>query len=233
MNYEEEFKIFSGSINSAARSFYYHREVQSQIYRDYKKYKHYNDSPLFKGVDANAQFWNDYNLQSISYCIITLGRIFDKNKKSHSVRSLVSVAKESRLFTIEKLRERKIADSDNASEWIDAYLIDKTNFNGDDYYGFLRYIASAAILWKNNIKGVRNKFYAHQARLSPKTKKEILDKAQYDVVEEIISKLLTIEYIMFQAFHNGKKPDFNYKNETVRASASKDISNLLLRLSKD
>lgn len=233
MNYEEEFKIFSSNVNIAARSFYYHKEIQNQVFEDCKKYEYPQYSPLFQAIDANAQFWNDYKLQSILETIITLGRIFDKKKKSHGVKRLVKEIKDSGSFTKENLRKRKISESNNAESYIDAFMDNVSEFNINDYHSFLRYVVNTRKIYKVSVKGVRNKFYAHQDKLDIKQKEKILGKAQYGIIDDLISRLLTIEHILFDAYYNGKKPDLTYKNESVYRRVKDDVSKLLLRLSPD
>jgi len=72
--YEEEFKIFSSNVNQAARSFYYHREIEMQVYEDGIKHQellkgNFQDSKLFQAMQANAQFWNDYNYSVLVYSV--------------------------------------------------------------------------------------------------------------------------------------------------------------------
>jgi hypothetical protein len=184
---------------------------------------------MFQALNANAQFWNDYNYASLLYAIVTLGRIFDKNKKSHGIRRLTKIAKSSGLFTKKELRARKISGSENASEWIDAYMDNVSEISSKDYYQFLRYIVTTRKLWES-VKDVRNKLYAHQDVLSPEKKSRILEKATYDIFEQIISRLLTIEKVLWQAFNNGGKPDFEFVSLEISQRAKADISSLLSRL---
>lgn len=236
-DYEQEFQMFSSNINQAARSFYYHREIQWQVYEDGIKHQelpegYFQDSIMFQAMNANAQFWNDYKYSSLFYAIVTLGRIFDKNKNSHGIKRLVKVAKSSELFTKEKLRERKVSGSENAHEWIETYMQSVTDIAPEDYYHFLRHVVEAKKLW-NNVKDVRNKLYAHQDVISAEKRSAILEKATYDTIEQIIKRLLTLESILFEAHHNGKKPDFEYVNTRIHSGVKSDVSSLLSRLSHE
>ena len=54
-DYEKEFRIFSANINQAARSFYYHIEIDKQVYEDGIKYQgipngHFQDSKLYQAI---------------------------------------------------------------------------------------------------------------------------------------------------------------------------------------
>ncbi len=100
MTYENEFKIFSANIQRASRSFYYDREMQSQVYKDCQRQdnNYFQDSKLYQAMQRNAQFWNDYKYSSILCTIIVLGRVFDKNNSSHSIKRLIKLSKETTSF---------------------------------------------------------------------------------------------------------------------------------------
>lgn len=235
--FEREFNIFSSNINQAARSFYYHKEISRQVHEDGLRHKellggHFQDSRIFEAVNANAQFWNDHKKVTIMYTIVALGKVFDENKASHGVKRLINLASKSDGFTKEKLRARKIAGSTNSNEWIDAYMLDVVELETSDYRNFLRLAAQTRKLWKKNIKSLRNKIIAHQDVLSENKKMEILEKATYAVIENIIQKLLTVERIFFEAYHNGKKPDFDYVNSDIQSRVQSDVESLLARLSR-
>jgi hypothetical protein len=104
-----------------------------------------------------------------------------------------------------------------------------TEISPKEYYRFLRYIGATRKLW-DSVKDVRNKLYAHQDVLGAEKKSEILKKATYDIFEKIISRLLTIEKILWEAFHNGSTPDFEFANTKIFERAEADVSSLLSRL---
>jgi hypothetical protein len=104
-----------------------------------------------------------------------------------------------------------------------------TDINPEEYYRFLRHIVATRKLW-DKVKDVRNKLYAHQDVISSEKKSGILEKAKYDTFEKIILSLLTVEHILWEAFHNGRKPDFDYVNTEILERVKSDVSSLLSRL---
>lgn len=233
--YEQEFQIFATNIRSAARSFYYHRELMHQVYTDGLKHQqlpngYFQDSKMYQAMNSNSQFWETYNFSSIFHTILTLGRIFDKDPRSHSINRLSKLIKRSCIFSKEELRKRKISESDNANEWIDEYIDNVNEFSQEDYQSIFQYIAETLEHW-DCVKDVRNKLYAHQDVLGFDRKSEIREKATYDVIEKIIARLLTIEHILWEAFHNGRTPYFEYTNKEIFEKAKADVSSLLSRLS--
>lgn len=232
--YEKEFSIFCRNVNSAARSFYYHTGIQNKIYDDGVKHQnlpdgYFQNSPVFQAINENAQFWNDYKYSSILYVIITLGRVFDDSKKSHSIRRLIRVAKNSGLFTRKELRKRKIESSDNSHEWIDSYMSNVSEISTSDYYRFLRYNVDTLRMWKK-VKGIRNKIYAHEDVMTEEKRNKILKKGEYTILSNIINRLLIVENILCQSFHNGRKPDYSYINQGLHERVEKDMDLLLSKL---
>ncbi len=130
---------------------------------------------------------------------------------------------------MEKVKERKIKDFDNANKWIDDYMSDKQDIKQSDYFKFLRYIVETIKMWKQ-VKAVRNKIYAHQDVLNDKVRYEI-ENVGYSQIEEIIQRLFTLEHILLEAFYNGSAPDFNFRNTATKVRVQKEISSLLSRLS--
>lgn len=236
MSYEKEFEIFSANINQAARSFYYHQEIQRQVYEDGIKHEempqgHFQDSKLYQAMQANAKFWTDYKHSSIVFSVITLGKIFDKQSNSHKLKRLIETAENSGLFTKERLRERKIKGSSNALEWIDNYMQTTYALSHDDFARIRGFGCETRTKWEK-VKALRHKIYAHQEVMDDSKKAEIFEQSKYSAFEEIITRLLTIENIFQEAFDNGKVPDFEYKNLKVRESVARDVSSLLARLSQ-
>lgn len=229
-DYEDEFRIFSDNVNKSARSFYYHKEFNRQVLDDCRKQQngHYGKSILYKSISANTQFWNDYNFSSLHYTVVILGRIFDKNKNSHGLCRLFTISKQNlNAFTTEKLRERKITGLGNADEWIDDYMSDKADIDPSSY---LETFIKETISFWDEVKHVRNKFYAHQAVINANN--YILEEVKYEKYEKIINRLLTIEHVYWEAYNNGILPSLDYKNSDVHAQAKEEISNLLNRLAK-
>lgn len=234
MGYEKEFGIFSSNINQAARALYYHQEIQKQIYEDGVKHQnlpegYFQDSKMFQAMQANSQFWMDYKHSSIVFAIITLGRILDKNSNAHKIERLIKTARNSNLFNNDKLRERKIKGSDNANEWIEDYMKSTHELTDLDYNKITSFTEETRKRWED-VKDLRNKIYAHQEALDDNRKAEILEKSKYEVFEDIIDRLLTLEYIFWQAYHNGTAPDFDYKNQQIRKYIKDDVHSLLTRL---
>lgn len=231
MDYEQEYQIFLSNINLAARSFYYHVELNRQIYRDGKRYKYFQYSKIYQAVYANAQFWNDYKYSSVLTCIISLGRILDKPTNTHKVERLIEAAKKSGLFTNKKLRERKTKEIPNDPALVDSFMRTTHEFSSQDFKTLEDFIAQTRKKWEE-IKDLRNKIHAHQEVMNDDLRKKILQGATYRKIEEIIKRLLIVDRLLWEAFHNGRKPNFRrQQNKRVHNEVKRDVQSLLDKLS--
>lgn len=216
MTYEKEFEIFSTNVNAAARFFYYHSLIRQSA----------TDYPLYlEALNKNERFWKDYNYSSTLSFIIILGRVFDKPKNSHKIERLIAEAKKSGLFTNDELRKRKMKGSDNHAEWIDSYMQDAYELNDKDWEVMETFVSETRKLW-DDISDIRHKIFAHQQVLDDSKSLEITQKGKYDNIQTIIQRLLTFENVLWQAFHNGEKPDFEFINTRKENDAKKEIESL-------
>ena len=236
MTYEKEFDIFSNNVGKAALTFHYHREFNERVYEDSPK--QHNPQPnslqcskIFMGVDVNAGFWKAYSYSSIVCIIISLGRIFDDNKKSHGLCRMIKLAKKSNSFAKVKLRERVISKSKIPSDKIEDFMKRTHELSTDDFSDIEEYSKVTKEKW-DSIKDIRNKIFAHQDMMDDYKKEAIFQKCEYIVFEEIIDRLLTIENIFCEAYKKGSKPDFTYKDTYFRGMVSEDVSKLLLKLAE-
>jgi hypothetical protein len=236
MTYEQEFQVFQTNINFAARAFYYsmavdhlsslrnsyNRKVQNAITAGFNaKILDYN--PVLMGLNATPRFWLDYRYMCTLSFVMALGRIFDRNKKSHGLGSLFKAAKRSGAFTLASLRERK-TNLDNTKDW-SGYMSNAHELSKEDCKEIIKFTIMIRKKWKV-IKPIRNKILAHQEKLEEGKILEILKKGQYDRFEEIIQDLLTLENIFQGAFLNGTKPDYDFKNSWVKSEREEEVKRL-------
>tara|TARA_R110002095_G_scaffold190414_9_gene168115 strand:- start:168 stop:836 length:669 start_codon:yes stop_codon:yes gene_type:complete len=221
MSFEKEFLIFSGNISQAARAFYYHVLVDEQV-----KQERY----LLKGVQNTPQFWQDYRLSNLLCAVIILGRIFDKNGRTHSLKSLIKNAEKSEDFSLESLRERKGEGLKEISVSVDEYLSDVHILDQEDWAQINDFAQSIRVVWNSHFKDIRNKIFAHEEKLNGEQKSEYFKKAQYAKLEEIIEKLLTLENVLFHSYHNGARPGFSWENNLQKSLVNAEVKKVLKKL---
>ncbi len=228
-NFETEFDVFSNNVDRVARQFFYNRALNACL----------ND--IEKTGDQNSQFWRNVQFNFIQSTFLIFGNIFDKNNKSHSVARLIRFGRKTDFFekgrrkfqeNLKKLLQdfkREDAEYQDESELqarIDgAYLLQDSDWDTIE-----KEINRARVLWNDNLKGIRDKVMAHNDQLSEEERCDLLKQGKFTVIEEVIDILLTIKNVLFEARHNGKKPDIEYKDQQLRGNAQNDIDSLIASL---
>lgn len=226
MSYEKEFKIFSTNVEIAAMSFYYLVKIDTELIKSFEDLP--NEEPcstLYEAMNSNADFWQHHQHIAKLGFIITLGRIFDTTNNSYNSQRVLNMATNSDILSKPRIRERKIASSENAHTWIDQYIAEAHDFSSKDVNELTKYCSTIKHLWDKDLKDLRNKVYAHQDISKP-----VFNKVERDVSEDIINRLLTIRHILWEAYTNGKKPDFAFKDKSVQLRVKKDITSLLEKI---
>lgn len=222
LDYEKELIVFQNNLNNAIRAFYYDVALYERVKDNTKEICLLNETPWF---------WNDFRHYTVMSVFIVLGRIFDKDTRSHSIDRLEQAARTTDYFCKENLRLRKVSSSDNSSEWIDGYMEGVYELIDADFDRMGSFIEEIRTDW-NKLEKVRHKFFAHQDMFSDENvKKELLEKADNKLIESVIKKLLTVESILLEAGLNGKKPDYDYAPEQMRAIAKKELNKVIDLLS--
>lgn len=220
MTYEKEFEVFSTNINGASRAFYYHTIINEKAAKN---------EDMLRALNSAALFWDDYRYFSILSVIIILGRVFDKNKRSHRLKKLIEDARASKHFTKESLRERKLVDSGNHVEWLEGYIQNAHELGSGDFDEMEDFAKEITDLWEKMAK-IRKKIFAHQDIMDESRKTTIVQTGKYKAIEQIIQKLLTLEHVLEQASLNGKKPDYTYRDTSNREAAEEEIDDIFSTL---
>jgi hypothetical protein len=223
LDYKKEFLIFQSNVNRMARAYYY----DLAIYDAAK-----GNQQTVCVLNSNGWFWDDFRKYTVMSVFILLGCVFDKDERSHSITRLLEAAKSSTYFTKEELRLRKIACSENSSEWIDGYMKNVQDLSSDDFDQISNFIKMIEGDWEK-MKTVRHKFFAHQDVFTDENiKKQTLEAADNELIKSIIDRLLVVENILLEAGSNGRKPDFSFNPLQMVGIAKDEINKVINSLSK-
>ncbi len=77
---EDIFKVFERDVDVVSRVFQYYLSI-NKIPAE--------DEDVFDALNQHARFWLDYHRMCVQTVFITLGRIFDKSKKTHKIDNLL------------------------------------------------------------------------------------------------------------------------------------------------
>lgn len=217
MRYEKEFSIFSSNIKLAANSFEYYKTLLS----DYK-----NNKKVQEASNSHQNFWKNFEYSSFLVVIVTLGRIFDKDKESHSIYKLLNAIKNTDHFKKSSLKARLNATKHNCEGEIDSLIERSYELNDDDISELKKSVDEAEKLW-NGMRNIRNKILGHDDaetrsqiddiltniilgsddNETNSKKVEIIGTYNPDSMNKLISILLTIEHILNQSILNPTKPN--------------------------
>lgn len=210
-------------INYAARSFYYHLHLNESVL---------DGSIEFEAINKCARFWLDYRSMTLQTCFILLGKVFSnkhQGKSNYSIHEL-SNSLTVEYFSLEKLRERKMAGG-NYKDWIDDYIKNAHELSQKNIRDIKKKLRQAHREWED-IKGMRNKVFAHGEILSEEEKQLLFASVTRTKIEGIIQTLLNVMHVLQQAEINGQEPDFNYIDNRPNRTAELEVKALLDLMAK-
>jgi AbiU2 len=127
--FEHELSVFGSEVNEAIQSFYAEQTIHNLARRDRQAFEMFN---------RHAAFWNLTARALQSNALIALGRVFDKDLRSHSIFRLLRLASEHReIFSRAALEKRK---RPQAGQWTDEFMRSASIPREADLARLLRYV---------------------------------------------------------------------------------------------
>jgi hypothetical protein len=217
---EELYKEFQSELNIACRSFYAWKNINNVAAVD-KKVHH--------ALNRNKLSWNIilYSLQSTFF--ISIGRLFDLNRKAFSVHSFLREYIENiGQFSKNALRERRIKGSEaDKLPWLDEYIEKSYQPNKEDFLKLKGEVSKRQKQYESIYKPIRDKIFAHKELNGIKRVDELFKKAEIGEIQDLLCFLYQIKMIIFQLLYNGRLMnigDFTFNEEEF---VMKDIAGLL------
>ncbi|PVX26333.1 MAG: hypothetical protein CW716_06265 [Candidatus Bathyarchaeum sp.] len=203
----KELEVFRTESESAIQFFYSFLSIHA-VAGDHKKvYRLLNTAPLFWNTTLGA-------LQTSTF--IALGRVFDQNSR-HNVDRLIKIAQSNMgIFSKESLAGRKRRDSENADEWIDAYLRDVYVPNAEDFRRLRRHIAKRRKIYESNYRDIRHKIFAHKVISAKEEEHVLFGKTNIREMQKFLIFLRRLHEALWQLYHNGRKPTLQPARYSVK-----------------
>lgn len=201
MTPEEKFELeltqFRADTSVAIRCFY--------IWLAFNDYTNAS-KPALGIVNRTPLFWRT-NLASLqANLFIALGRIFDKDPRSHSLARLLDLAvMNPQIFSRESLAKRKHHQSPDAI-WIPSYVADAYVPGSDDFSRLSRFVRRKRDIYNSAYSAIRRKIFAHNDVLPPGVKDSLFAKTQLGEIQRLLSSLNAFYEAMNQLYINGRKP---------------------------
>ena len=198
VEFERELNVFGGEIDTAIRSLYCWRTVNLAARENTRLYNLLNRHALFFNTVVDALQTN---------FVIVLGRVFDDDKRSHSISRLLQIAEDNpSIFSKVALAERKRRGNANASDWLDEYMRKVYVPPPPIFKRIRRYVDVRRKIYESNYKKLRNKLEAHKDRINENDLQALIAKTNIPELERLLVFLLRLHEALWNLFHNGRKP---------------------------
>jgi AbiU2 len=183
--------------------------------------------------NKNPLLWSTIKDALLETFFVTIGRIFDEDKKAHSVFSFVRFCKVyNSIFSKKHLQERK--KSELTPSDLESYMkgIPNVTVSKDDFEKIETGIAENYLVYHEKYKNIRDKIFAHRDLKTVSRESDLYSKAFIDELEELLNFLNKVAQVFWELYMNGTKIDFKkVKYESSKTIITKDVEELLKRLS--
>jgi hypothetical protein len=217
---EELYKEFESEVNVACWSFYAWKNIRDIAAGDKKVHHALNRNPLSWTIIL-------YSLQSTFF--ITVGRLFDTDRKSFSVHTFLKECSENvDQFSKDALRERKIKGSDaDRPPWLDEFIEKSYQPNKEDFLKLKGEVSKRQKQYKSIYKPIRHKIFAHKDLKNIKYVDILFKKVKIDEIQDLLYSLYQIKMIMRELLENGIWEKIGYYPFNEEEVVMKDITGLL------
>ena len=180
---------------------------------------------VFALLNRNARSWNLmlHGLQ-VTY-LITLGRIFDNDKRSVSLTTLLkNVEGSGHLLTRIGLESRRVAQSHGVRpDYLDTYLLKVDELSESDVFRMNVVAEDLSGAWKERYENIRNKVIAHKDMDTLPKQDELFSQTNMDELEDIILRLGQIGEVIWHFYANGNRTALSDHVCSDEAQTRKDL----------
>ena len=217
---EKLYKEFQSEVNVACWSFYTWKNIHSIAAGDKKVHHALNRNPLS---------WNIilHSLQSTFF--ITIGRLFDTDRRSFSVHTFLRKCIENiDQFSKDALRKRRMKGSEaDKPSWLDGFIEKSYQPNKVDFLKLKDEVSKRQKQYEYIYKPIRHKIFAHKDLKNIKCVDVLFGKAKIDEIQDLLYSLYQIKMIIRELLENGIWEKIGYYPFNEEKFVIKDIAGLL------
>lgn len=192
--FERELHAFGKDADIALQCFYVWLTVHAAARKNLKLY-------YLLGRD---RFWTLAVGSIQSNCLIALGRIFDKDPRTHNARRLLSLGEHNiAIFSKDALRKRKYKQSANAHEWIEDYMRGIYVPNVSDFKRWQSFVEARRKVYASRYQPLRDKVYAHSERTDVAG---FVANTKTRELGRLVSDMYQLHSVLLDLLQNGRKP---------------------------
>jgi AbiU2 len=218
--YWDEYKVVRNEVYVAIESFYTWLETNQFASESPENYRKINHAATFWMIQLHG-------LQTTFF--VTLGRLFDRDKRSHSIiRLLASTADHPEFFSKDAFASRRTAAGGGRPDYLDEYLKGVWEPSASD----LTAMKDAIVPWEGKFnsvyKPIRDKIFAHRDFTLSFHADRLFGMSLIKDVDDLLYGLWDLMEALWQLYHNGTKPNlgnatYDYRRrikDTTRAVLS-------------
>jgi hypothetical protein len=162
-------------------------------------------------INQNSLFWRTVDGALHTSAFVVLARLFDQNS-DHNVDRVLSLAQDNlTLFAREALGERKKKDSDNAGDWLAAYLDGAYYPTVTDFRTARGLVSAKRKVFEEKYKPIRDTLLAHKELVDRKEIADLYSRTSIDEFAVLFTFLHRVYGVLWGLYNNGTKPDWNVK----------------------
>lgn len=171
---------------------------------------------LLNKLNNTPRFWIvcGASLQTSAY--ISIGRIFDNTSKYNINKLIDSMERNLDIFQLEALAIRKLDGKKEEPEWLQGYLQGAYVPSINDVERLRKMVSKYRLIYERAIKPPRNKYLAHREKEDREEVQALFANGKIDELWRLVVFLLKLHELLWEQYHNGKKPVFRSMRHSVK-----------------
>jgi len=190
--FKEELQVFGNEVDEAMQCFYAEQTIHN-VARE--------NTNVYHALNRNAAFWKLASRALQANAIIVLGRIFDRDSRTHGIKRLLNLAtKHPEIFSKAALERRKLPHAGkHTAEFMRTVYVPKIR----DFKRLREYTDKHRATYNGYYLDLRNKFFAHRERVDMTV---AFANASIPRLERLLVFLDQLQDALWHLFENGRKP---------------------------
>jgi N6-adenosine-specific RNA methylase IME4 len=219
-------KEYRHEVNIAATSFYVWKNINNLATEN---------SDVFHAVSANALIWNTttHSLQVTFF--VALGRIFDKDLRSLTIKRFISESRDNiQQFSRKALEARRIDEANGVRpEWLDSFLEDVYEPLTSDFDVLEQAVKHYEAIYREKYEPIRHKVIAHKDFATIGSRDALFAVTNIGEIEEILLFLHRAERVVAELYVNGRKTNLTDHTLDEEKYVREDLEDLFRKLSAE
>ena len=222
--YDRYYQEYCNEVHKALGSYLFWKMIQKRSFEEKDLLEALNRTPL-------SWVFVRHSFQVTLF--ITLGRIFDADSDAFSLDDLLKYCAENiDIFSLESLKKRKIKDqSGRVPDWLEGYIQKSYEPVAADFQRLRGEATKHRKVFEEIYRPIRHKLIAHNDKEYMENADKLWAKTNIGEMETILWFLHDIKETLFNAYHNGRKPELVGKEPDI-AFYESDFGELLNSIKK-